>query len=92
MALEGYLTATDGPDTVSEGLSITSRTIELAERIGDKERLYEGHYNRLNALWMHGERAAVAIRNRTKQQAKEPLYLAVAGLRGSIHSAEAAGP
>ena len=61
MALEGYLTATDGPDTVSEGLSITSRTIELAERIGDKERLYEGHYNRLNALWMHGERAAVDV-------------------------------
>jgi tetratricopeptide (TPR) repeat protein len=63
LALEGRWVATEGPEAVQQGdgITATTRLIELAERIGDKERIYEGHEHRLNSYWALGNRAAVDV-------------------------------
>ena len=61
IALEGQWIGTEGPDGVHLAEPATSRMIELAERIGDKERMYEAHEHRLNWLWMLGDRSGVDV-------------------------------
>ena len=63
LALEGQWVAIEGPDAVrqGDGIAATTRLIALAERIGDKERIYEGHEHRLNSYWELGDRAAVDV-------------------------------
>jgi DNA-binding SARP family transcriptional activator len=62
-ALEGEWVATEGPDALlqGDGLAATARLIELGDRIGDKERTYEGHEHRLNSCWALGDRAGVDV-------------------------------
>ena len=61
IALEGQWIATEAPEAVHEANPATARMIELAERIGDKERIYEAHEHRLNGVWMLGDRAGVDV-------------------------------
>src|SRR5829696_2716044 len=63
LALEGQWVAVEGPEEalLGTGVANTTRMIELAEQIGDNERLYEGHEHRLNKFWMLGDRAAVDV-------------------------------
>jgi DNA-binding SARP family transcriptional activator len=58
MALEGQWIATEAPENAHSAAATTARMIEVAERIGDKERIYEAHEHRHNAVWMLGDRPA----------------------------------
>jgi DNA-binding SARP family transcriptional activator len=58
MALEGQWIATEAPESAHSAPGTTARMIEIAERIGDKERIYEAHEHWHNAVWMLGDRPA----------------------------------
>jgi tetratricopeptide (TPR) repeat protein len=61
VALEGQWIATEAPEGVHETDPATARMIELAERIGEKERIYEAHEHRLNGLWVLGDRGGIDV-------------------------------
>jgi eukaryotic-like serine/threonine-protein kinase len=63
LALEFFWVATEIPEAVQrgDGIATGTRLIELGERIGDKERIYEGHEHRLNSYSALADRVAVDV-------------------------------
>jgi DNA-binding SARP family transcriptional activator/tetratricopeptide (TPR) repeat protein len=72
-ALEGYWIGAEGPDLTVPGDDVVERVISLAERIGDKERLYAAHEHRFNRMWMLGDRAAVDVELATLERLADEL-------------------
>jgi DNA-binding SARP family transcriptional activator len=54
-ALDGRVAAIVGPDTVAECLALGTELRQVAERIGDKERVAAGHYARVFAQLQVGD-------------------------------------
>jgi len=54
-ALDGRAAAIMAPDTLSECLALGSELIDIGERIGDVERILQGHWHRLIAQVMVGD-------------------------------------
>src|SRR5206468_9397674 len=77
--LVARLSALWSPTTVHERLAIATELVELAERIGDKERAVEGHGLRFNALMELGEveaaSAELAARGRLTNEMRQPAQL-----------------
>jgi tetratricopeptide (TPR) repeat protein len=61
VALEGQLTAVDGPDTAGGGIEPGAMLVRLGEQTGDKERVLAGHYYRLNSFWTLANRVGVDV-------------------------------
>jgi len=89
------------PTTVHERLAIASEVVDLAQRIGDKERAVEGHGFRFNALMELGEVDAAAadladrgrLTNEMRQPAQRWVHLVLETARsiffGKFDAAEA---
>ena len=60
-AIEGHWIATEGPDHQlrGEGIAVTDELIDLAEHLGDREKVFAAHDHRLHCLWILGDRAGV---------------------------------
>ena len=78
-ALVARLSALWSPATVNERLAIATELVDLAERIGDKERAVEGHGLRFNALLELGQvdaaNAELAARGRLTNEMRQPAQL-----------------
>lgn len=59
LALDGYWTATEGPDHVHAGIEAGVEMMELGRRIGDLERVFAGHDHRFHLFWQLADRGAV---------------------------------
>jgi len=57
----GHWEASEGPGDAGAGIQIGARLIALGERIGDRERVFEGHDIRLQGFWKVGDRAGVDV-------------------------------
>ena len=77
-ALDGRVVAISGPDTLDEMLSLGTELLELAERIGDPERVVHGHMHRLGPLLMRGRleeaEAGIAAAERVAAQLRQPVH------------------
>ena len=54
-ALDGRVGAIIAPDTIAECLALSSELCDVAMRIGDRERLVAGHWNRFMAHVLFGD-------------------------------------
>jgi DNA-binding SARP family transcriptional activator len=54
-AIQGYILGHHGPDHTRAQLELATELIELAAQVGDKERVVDGHEERLDALIELGE-------------------------------------
>ena len=60
-ALEGHLTAVEGPDTAGGGIEPGALLVKLGGRMGDKERVFAGHQYQLNGFWTLADRVGVDV-------------------------------
>ena len=62
-AVEGHWIAVEGPEEHlrGDGIEVGEELIALGEQIGDKEKVFAGHHNRLNCLWALCDRAAIDV-------------------------------
>jgi DNA-binding SARP family transcriptional activator len=78
-ALDGRASAIIAPDTVAEFLALATELRDVAERIGDAERVVAAHSHRLIAHLLVGDiRAAeadVAASSRIAEQLRQPVHL-----------------
>jgi eukaryotic-like serine/threonine-protein kinase len=78
-ALDGRACALLAPDTVSECLALGSELREVAERIGDRERMADGHFTRLMAQLQVGDISAAEIEltaaSRIADELRQPTQL-----------------
>jgi DNA-binding SARP family transcriptional activator len=60
-AIEGHWIATEGPNHQlrGEGIAVTDELIDLADHLGDREKMFAAHDHRLHCLWILGDRAGV---------------------------------
>jgi tetratricopeptide (TPR) repeat protein len=78
-ALDGRAAAILAPDTVAECLALGSELRDVAERIGDRERLAYGHLHRFIAQVMLGDisqgQADLDAMNRIADELRQPSHL-----------------
>ncbi len=62
-AVEGHWVAVEGPEELlrGDGIAVCEELIALGEQIGDKEKVFAGHDNRLHCLWALCNRAAIDV-------------------------------
>ena len=76
-ALDGRVGAIIAPDTISEFLALSSELCGVAMRIGDRERLVAGHWNRFMAHVLVGDMAEagedLAAASRIAEELKQPV-------------------
>jgi len=78
-ALDGRIPAIIAPDTLAECLALATELREVAERIGDAERLGHGHLHKLVAELMAGEvsslEAGLDAMSHIAEQLRQPSQL-----------------
>jgi DNA-binding SARP family transcriptional activator len=78
-ALDGRAAAVVAPDTVDECLALGSELLDVAERIGDLERVVAGHSHRLVAQLLAGDdrgaREDLAASSRIADELRQPSRL-----------------
>jgi hypothetical protein len=78
-ALDGRAIAILAPDTIDEVIALAGELLEVAERIGDRERVVHGHMHALGPLLMLGEleRAEAGLRaaSRAADELRQPAHL-----------------
>jgi hypothetical protein len=78
-ALDGRAFAILAPDTVTECIALGSELRDVAERIGDRERVVDGHMERVAALLVTGEvseaEADLAAAGPLAEQLGQPAYM-----------------
>ena len=78
-ALDAAEAALAGPDTVGRRLAEAEEIISIAQQIGDRELLYDGHDHRLWAVWELGDpdrrRAAMAALTAVADELRQPPQL-----------------
>ena len=78
-ALDGRAFAILAPDTVAECIALGSELREVAERIGDRERVVDGNLERVAALVVSGEvgeaEADLAAAYQLAEQLGQPAYI-----------------
>ncbi len=78
-ALNGRAGAIGGPDTIAECLAIGSELLDVAERIGDTERIVDAHFIRLIAHQQAGavaeSEAELASAGRIAEALRQPTQL-----------------
>ena len=75
-ALDGRVGAIIAPDTISEFLALSSELCGVAMRIGDRERLVAGHWNRFIAVLVGDMAEAgedLAAASRIAEELKQPV-------------------
>jgi hypothetical protein len=75
-AMHGYILGHHSPDHVRAQLQLATELIEVAGRAGDKERVFDGHEERFDALVELGDigaaRAELAAMDRVARQLRQP--------------------
>jgi len=78
-ALDGRAEVILAPDTVAECLALGNELCEVAERIGDKERMVHGHMDRFVVQVLLGDirgaRADLAAMNQIADELRQPVQL-----------------
>jgi DNA-binding SARP family transcriptional activator/tetratricopeptide (TPR) repeat protein len=78
-ALDGRAAVILGPDTVAECLALGSELCEVAERIGDRERVAAGHSHRIIAQLqvgdVRGAEVDLAAASRIAEELRQPAQL-----------------
>jgi DNA-binding SARP family transcriptional activator len=78
-ALDGRVSAIVAPDTVTEVLALATELRQVAERIGDKERVVAAHSHRLMAQLLLGDvggaEADLAASSRIAEELRQPVHL-----------------
>jgi hypothetical protein len=82
-ALDGRAAAIIAPDTIEESLDLSRELIEVAESIGDGERVFYGRLNRFGTQLMTGNmgdaKANLAAMHRSADELRQPHQLFQAG-------------
>jgi tetratricopeptide (TPR) repeat protein len=75
-ALDAYIPANESPENVPEMLALADELLSVARKVGDKERLLEGHEHRLGRLLELGEKrdaqAALAAMANLAEELRQP--------------------
>jgi tetratricopeptide (TPR) repeat protein len=78
-ALDGRAHAIVAPDTVAECLALGTELCEVADLIGDRERLIAGHvirvFSQLLAGDVHAAERDIATASRTAEELRQPAHL-----------------
>jgi DNA-binding SARP family transcriptional activator len=78
-ALDGRAAVIVGPDTIAECLALGTELCEVAERIGDMERVAAGHSHRIIAQLqvgdVRGAQADLAAASRIAEELRQPAQL-----------------
>jgi DNA-binding SARP family transcriptional activator/tetratricopeptide (TPR) repeat protein len=78
-ALDGRAAVIIGPDTIAECLALGTELCEVAERIGDMERVAAGHSHRIIAQLQTGDvrgaQADLAAASRIAEELRQPAQL-----------------
>jgi tetratricopeptide (TPR) repeat protein len=78
-ALDGRIPAILAPDTLAECLALATELLDVAERIGDTERVLHGHLHRLIVLVMGGDvsqlEAGFDATSRMAEELRQPFQL-----------------
>ena len=87
--LDGHAIAILAPDTVAEVHDTGAELIEVAERIGDRERVVHGHIHRMSAQLLVGDvdeaEAGLDAASRVADELRQPAHLwDVAGARAML--------
>ena len=88
-ALDGRAAAIIAPDTVAECIALGSELREVAERIGDAERVAQGHIHRLHAHLqvgdLHEAEVDEAVASQISNELRQPAQLwQVASIRAML--------
>ena len=87
-AMHGYILGHHSPDHVRAQLELASELIEVAGRAGDKERVFDGHEERFDALVELGDiqaaRAELAAMARVARDLRQPSQAWLVGAHEAL--------
>ncbi len=88
-ALDGRASVIVGPDTIAECFALASELIEVAERVGDRERIVQGRCDRMIARLQWGDLSGTELdleaATRVAADLRQPAHLwQVAGVRAML--------
>ncbi len=87
-AMHGYILGHHSPDHVRAQLALASELIEVASRAGDKERVFDGHEERFDALVELGDvdaaRTELAMMDRLARELRQPSQAWLVGAHEAL--------
>ena len=88
-ALDGRVAVVVGPDTVAECFALATELIELAEQVGDRERIVQGRCSRMIARLQRGDLSGTELdleaATRVATDLRQPAHLwQVSGVRAML--------
>jgi tetratricopeptide (TPR) repeat protein len=87
-AMHGYILGHHSPDHVRPQLELATELVEVAGRAGDKERVFDGHEERFDALVELGDieaaRAELAAMDRVARELRQPSQAWLVGAHEAI--------